>query len=64
MKSVAHIIVSVLFASGSFAQDTIPVGTILPAQLSSSLRSNRLRPGQTIRARLMQNVPLNGHSKI
>ncbi len=64
MKNVAHIIVFVLLASGSFAQDAIPVGTILPAQLSSSLRLNRLRPGQTIRARLMQDVPLNGHSKI
>jgi hypothetical protein len=53
MKSVARIIVFVLFASGSFAQDVIPAGTILPAQLSSSLRSNRLRPGQTICARLI-----------
>jgi hypothetical protein len=62
MKGLALIIL--LLALGSFAQETIPAGTILPAQLSSSLRSNRLRPGQAIQARVMQDVPLPGHSRI
>jgi hypothetical protein len=62
MKSIALIVL--LLAAGSYAQDVIPAGTILPAQLNASLRSNRLRPGQTIRAGIMQDVPLHGHSMI
>ncbi len=62
MKGLALIIL--LLASGAFAQETIPAGTILPAQLNSSLRSNRLQPGQTIQARVMQDVPLPGRSTI
>lgn len=47
-----------------FAQDQIPVGTILPVQLNSSLRSNKVRAGQPISARVMQDVPLPGGRKI
>lgn len=56
MKSLALIVL--LLSAGSFAQEVIPPGTILPVQLNSSLRSTKLRPGQAIRARLMQDVPL------
>lgn len=49
---------------GLFAQDAIPAGTILPVQLNSSLRSDKARPGQLIRARVMQDVPLAGHARI
>lgn len=62
MKGLALIIL--LLASGALAQETIPAGTILPAQLNSSLRSNRLQPGQTIQARVMQDVPLPGRSTL
>jgi hypothetical protein len=47
-----------------FAQDKIPVGTILPVQLNSSLRSDKARVGQQISARVMQDVPLPGGGKI
>jgi hypothetical protein len=47
-----------------FAQDLIPVGTILPVQLNSSLRSNKARAGEPISARVMQDVPLPGGRKI
>jgi len=61
MRSLALIVL--LLSAGSFAQDTIPPGTILPVQLNSSLRSSKAQPGQAISARLMQDVPL-GSSKI
>jgi hypothetical protein len=47
-----------------FAQDKVPVGTILPVQLNSSLRSDKARPGEPISARVMQDVPLPGGKKI
>jgi hypothetical protein len=40
------------------AQDRIPVGTILPVQLNSSLRSDKARAGEQVSARVMQNIPL------
>lgn len=62
MKSTA--LVMLLLAAGSFAQNAIPAGTILPVQLNSSLRSKRAQPGQIISARVMQDVPLTARSKI
>jgi len=55
-------VIVLLLMAGSFAQETIPAGTILPVQLNSSLRSNKARPGQVIRARVMQNIPLAGRA--
>jgi len=49
---------------GLFAQDAIPSGTILPFQLNTSLKSNKVRAGRPIRARLMQDVPLDGGGSI
>ena len=45
-------------STGSFGQNAIPSGTILPLQLSGSLNSKKSKPGQVVTARLMQNVPL------
>jgi hypothetical protein len=47
-------------AAQTFAQSSIPAGTILPVQLNSSLRSNKARAGERITARVMQDVPLPG----
>ena len=52
------------FSAQSFAQNKVPVGTILPVQLNSSLRSERARAGEQISARVMQDVPLPGGRKI
>jgi hypothetical protein len=52
------------FSAQSFAQNKVPVGTILPVQLNSSLRSDKARVGQQISARVMQDVPLPGGDKI
>jgi hypothetical protein len=47
-----------------FAQTAIPAGTILPVQLNSCLKSEKSKPGQTVTAHIMQDVPLPGASKI
>ncbi|MGA7399451.1 MAG: hypothetical protein WCC99_21320 [Candidatus Sulfotelmatobacter sp.] len=54
----------ILFATQVLGQSSIPPGTILPVQLNSSLNSRKLRPGQVITARVMQDVPLSSGSKI
>jgi hypothetical protein len=54
----------ILFPAAAFAQDTIPPGTVLPAQLSSSLNSQKRKPGQTITARIMQDVPTSPRRRI
>jgi hypothetical protein len=56
MKKLALIVL--LMSAELFAQSTVPAGTILPVQLDSSVRSNKLRVGQTVSARLMQDIEL------
>ena len=53
-----------VLSTGLFAQEAIPTGTVLPAQLKSSLDSRKSKPGQVITARLMQDVPLPAGGKI
>ena len=53
-----------MLAANLFAQNTIPAGTIVPVELKSSLNSRKLKPGQVIRARVMQDVPLSSGSVI
>jgi len=60
----AFVLSLLLFSAGAFAQNTIPPGTVLPAQLNSSLNSLKSKPGQTITARIMQDVPLSPGRKI
>lgn len=49
-----------LCSAALFGQNAIPAGTVLPAQLNSSLDSQKSKPGQVITARIMQDVPLPG----
>lgn len=63
MKNVALIIV-LLFSAGLFGQDEIPAGTILPVQLSSALRSDKARAGDSVHGRIMQDVPLPNRTSI
>lgn len=53
-----------IFSAQSLAQNKVPVGTILPVQLNSSLRSDKARVGEHISARVMQDVSLPGGRKI
>jgi len=47
-----------VFSAAAWAQNAIPVGTVLPAELTASLDSGKSKPGQVITARIMQDVPL------
>jgi hypothetical protein len=51
-----------LFPAGAFSQ--IAPGTVLPVELNSSLNSLKDLPGKTIKARLMQDVPLSPGKRI
>jgi len=63
MKHLLFVTLIVLSAQ-LLAQEKIPVGTILPVQLNSSLRSDRARVGEQISARIMQDIPLPAGRKI
>jgi hypothetical protein len=54
----------ILFSAQLFAQNAIPAGTILPVGLNTSLKSGKVKPGQIINARVMQDVLLAQGSKI
>ena len=54
----------IMFAADVFAHSTIPVGTILPVALNESLNSRKVKPGQVITGRIMQDVPLSLGSTI
>jgi hypothetical protein len=54
----------IMLAADLFAQSTIPVGTILPVTLNSALNSRKVKTGQVISARVMQDVPLSPGSTI
>ena len=45
-------------------QSAIPAGTMLPVQLNSSINSRKVKPGQVITARVMEDVPLSPRSRI
>lgn len=47
-----------LLFCGCFAKAQIPAGTVLPVMVRSTLDARRLKPGQTITGRVMQDVPL------
>ena len=47
-----------MLPAAAWAQIAIPAGTVLPAELATSLNSDKSKPGQEISARIMQDVPL------
>ena len=53
-----------LLATQLLAQSAIPAGTILAVRLNSSLNSGKVKAGQVITARVVQDVPLSSGSKI
>ncbi len=54
----------IMFAANLLAQSAIPAGAILPVALNSSLNSRKIKAGQVITARVMQDVPLSPGSTI
>jgi len=63
MKRISSISL-IMLAANLFAQNAVPAGTILPVALNSSLNSRKLKAGQVITARVMQDVPLSPGSTI
>lgn len=55
---------AMLFSATAFAQGAIPIGTVLPLELRSSLNSEKDKSGQTILAHVRQDVVLSPGSKI
>jgi hypothetical protein len=62
MKTILLIGLIVLSVNLS-AQESAPVGTVLPVQLETSL-SKKSEPGQFLKARVMQDIPLGNDMKI
>jgi hypothetical protein len=57
MKCTLILAALMLLPIGVMAQSALPVGTILPVSLDTSLKANKVHVGQEIRAKVMQNVP-------
>lgn len=53
----ASILSILLLTPSLLAQSAIPTGTVLPLQLATGLNAGKIKPGQEIRARIMQNIP-------
>lgn len=66
MRSLRWFILAAVFASwtGSAFAQQIPVGTVLPVMLNSSLDSRRSKPGEKISGKIMQDVALPDGSRI
>ncbi|HVJ04255.1 MAG TPA: hypothetical protein VM578_01135 [Candidatus Saccharimonadales bacterium] len=58
MKIISLAFVALALSTILAAQNNIPVGTILPISLNSSLNSKRSIPGQPITAKIEQDVPV------
>jgi hypothetical protein len=62
LRGVATVLL--FWVSALAAQTSIPEGTILPVELRTNLNSQKVKAGQAISARIMQDVPLPGGKKI
>jgi hypothetical protein len=63
MKTLSLLFVGLALAATAAAQAKIPAGTVIPVELRSSINVNKSKPGQTITAKVAQDVPLyNGTS--
>jgi hypothetical protein len=62
----SRLLVFAVFALSTFmvAQTNIPVGTVIPVTLHSSLDAKSCKPGQTVAAKVAQDVPLNNGASI
>lgn len=60
--SVVFIFISHVFGAEPVQQ--LPVGTLLPAILNSSIESEKSKPGQKISAKLKQEVPLPDNGRV
>ena len=62
---LALVAVGILALSGAaLVRGSIPAGTVLPVALHGSLSSKHTQPGQVLKARIMQDVPLGENGSI
>jgi hypothetical protein len=64
MKGMVVFALFSLSATGLYAQDAVPPGTVLPVRLDSAVSSRNSKPEQIVTARVMQNVLLPGGAQI
>lgn len=53
----AWLVLLLLLPPVLLAQNIVPAGTVLPLRLETPLKAGKVRPGQVIRAKIMQNIP-------
>jgi hypothetical protein len=63
-KCLAAAAVMLLGAGAPHAATAIPEGTVLAARLNTTLSTKKTKPGQVVKARIMQDVPLPDGRKI
>jgi hypothetical protein len=65
VASLAFVIFGILaISSEALVRGSIPPGTVLPVALHRSLSTKRTLPGQLVKARIMQDVPLGENGSI
>jgi hypothetical protein len=64
MKAFFLPLALLLICSAAVAQISIPPGTVIPVALHGSLSTTKSKPGQVVKARVMQDIPLGEGSKI
>ena len=55
---------ALLLLTPALLAQEIPAGTVMPVMLQSTLNAKKARIGQTIQARVMQDVPLSSETRI
>jgi hypothetical protein len=63
MLGLKVLVPTLLLVPALLAQE-IPAGTVMPVMLQSTLNAKKARIGQTIQARVMQEVPLSAETRI
>ena len=64
MKAFLLPLVLFLIPGAALAQVEVPAGTVLPVTLHGSLSTTKSKPGDVVKARVMQDIPLGKGSKI
>jgi hypothetical protein len=64
MLRISTLLSTLLLMAATFVAQEIPAGTVIPVMLQTTLDAGKARTGQTISARVMQDVPLSPQSRI
>jgi hypothetical protein len=64
MKAFFLPLALLVICTAAVAQNSIPPGTVIPVALHGSLTTAKSKPGQLVKARVMQDIPLGEGSKV